>query len=142
MFRTMAVPKSRRTEQPDVCYLAGLIEFKVIKMTMNEKYFPKKARYIIANKLIDLASNITINFDAANDIFPSKEQKLELRETYQVIGKANISPLEHQLNLARQLFNIPNAILEDIFSDIAELKNMYPNWVKSGRKILQRKLNK
>ena len=138
----MAVPKSRRTEEPDVCYLAGLIQYKVAKMVMNEKYFPKKARYIIANKLIDLASNVTINFDAANDIIPTKEKKLELREEYQMIGKANLSPLEHQLNLARRLFNIPNAILEDIFSDIAELKKIYPNWVKSGRKILQRKLNK
>ena len=40
-------------------------------MTMNEKYFPKRARFIITNKLIDSIMNVSANFFAANAIYPS-----------------------------------------------------------------------
>ena len=38
-------------------------------MTMNEKYFPKRARFIITNKLIDSIMNVSSNFYAANTIY-------------------------------------------------------------------------
>ena len=49
-------------------------------MVLNEKYFPKRARFVISNKLVDLATDVSINYDAANDIFPNTEEKLETRE--------------------------------------------------------------
>ena len=138
----ISVLKSRRTDKSEMCYLANEVEYKVIKMTMNEKYFPKRARFIITNKLIDSAMNVSANFNAANAIFPNTEEKLKLREQYQTIGKANISALEHQLNLSVKLFNIPSAVMDDIFSQVSEMKKMYSNWVKSGRKILAREIEK
>ena len=138
----ISVVKSRRTDKSEMCYLANEVEYKVIKMTMNEKYFPKRARFIITNKLIDSAMNVSANFNAANAIFPNTEEKLKLREQYQTIGKANISALEHQLNLSVKLFNIPSAVMDDIFSQVSEMKKMYSNWVKSGRKILAKEIEK
>ena len=138
----ISVVKSRRTDKSEMCYLANEVEYKAIKMTMNEKYFPKRARFIITNKLIDSAMNISTNFNAANAIFPNTEEKLKLRVQYQTIGKANISVLEHQLNLSVKLFNIPSAVMDDIFSQVSEMKKMYSNWVKSGRKILAREIEK
>ena len=138
----ISVVKSRRTDKSEMCYLANEVEYKVIKMTMNEKYFPKRARFIITNKLIDSAMNVSANFNAANAIFPNTEEKLKLREQYQTIGKANISVLEHQLNLSVKLFNIPSAVMDDIFSQVSEMKKMYSNWVKSGRKILAKEIEK
>lgn len=125
-----------------MCYLAGEIEYKVVKMTMNEKYFPKRARFVVSNKVINAAMNIAANFEAANAIPPTKEEKLEKREEYQLIGKANIAVLEHQLNVSRRLFNIPAAVLDEVFDQISELKKMYPNWVKAGRRIFERELEK
>ena len=138
----MPVVKSERTEKSDMCYLAGEIEYKVVKMTMNEKYFPKRARFVVSNKVINAAMNIAANFEAANAIPPTKEEKLEKREEYQLIGKANIAVLEHQLNVSRRLFNIPAAVLDEVFDQISELKKMYPNWVKAGRRIFERELEK
>ena len=138
----ISVVKSRRTDKSEMCYLAYEVEYKVIKITMNEKYFPKRARFIITNKLIDSAMNISANFNAANAIFPNTEEKLKLRERYQTIGKANICVLEHQLNLSVKLFNIPSVVMDDIFSQVSEMKKMYSNWVKSGRKILAREIEK
>lgn len=115
----MSVVKSQRTDKSDMCYLANEIEYKIIRMTMNEKYFPKRARFIISNKLIDAAMNVSANFNAANAIFPNTEDKLTLREQYQMIGKANIAILEHQLNLSKRLFNIPTHVLDDVFNQIA-----------------------
>lgn len=86
--------------------------------------------------------NVSANCFAANAIFPTSQEKLNIREQYQTIGKANLSALEHQLNLVNRLFNIPSALMDDIFSDISELKKMYSNWVKSGKKILNRELEK
>ena len=138
----ISVVKSRRTDKSEMCYLANEVEYKVIKMTMNEKYFPKRARFIITNKLIDSAMNISANFNASNAIFPNTEEKLKLGERYQTIGKAKISVLEHQLNLSVKLFNIPSVVMDDIFSQVSEMKKMYSNWVKSGRKILAREIEK
>ena len=42
----MSVNKSDRTDKSELCYLAEQAEYKIIKMTMNEKYFPKRARFI------------------------------------------------------------------------------------------------
>ena len=138
----ISVVKSRRTDKSEMCYLANEVEYKVIKMTMNEKYFPKRSRLVIANKLIDSAMNVSANFNAANGIFPTSAVKLIIREIYQIIGKANIAVLEHQLNLSKRLFNIPAAVLDDIFGQISEMKKMYPNWFKAGKKILGRELEK
>ena len=124
----ISVVKSRRTDKSEMCYLANEVEYKVIKMTMNEKYFPKRARFIITNKLIDSAMNISANFNAAYGIFSSSFVKLIIREIYQIIGKANIAVLEHQLNLSKRLFNITAAVLDDIFEQKSEMKKMYPNW--------------
>ena len=138
----ISVLKSRRTDKSEMCYLANEVEYKVIKMTMNEKYFPKRARFIITNKLIDSVMNVSANFNAANGIFPTSAVKLIIREIYQIIGKANIAVLEHQLNLSKRLFNIPAAVLDDIFGQIYEMKKMYPNWFKAGKKMLGRELEK
>ena len=125
-----------------MCYLANEVEYKIIKMTMNEKYFPKRSRFIITNKLIESAMNVSSNFNAANAIFPNTEDKLKLREQYQIIGKANISVLEHQLNLSLRLFNIPGTVMDDIFSQVSEMKKMYSNWIKGARKVVNRELEK
>ena len=117
----ISVVKSRRTDKSEMCYLANEVEYKVVKMTMNEKYYPKRARFIITNKLIDSAMNVSANFNAANAIFPTSAAKLIIREIYQIIGKANIAVLEHQLNLSKRLFNIPAAVLDDIFGQIYEM---------------------
>ena len=138
----ISVVKSRRTDKSEMCYLANEVEYKVIKMTMNEKYFPKRSRLVIANKLIDSAMNVSANFNAANGIFPTSAVKLIIREIYQIIGKANIAVLEHQLNLSKRLFNIPAAVLDDIFGQIYEMKKMYQNWFKAGKKMLGRELEK
>lgn len=138
----ISVVKSRRTDKSEMCYLANEVEYKIIKMTMNEKYFPKRARFVITNKLIDSAMNVSANFNAANGIFPTSAVKLIIREIYQIIGKANIAVLEHQLNLSKRLFNIPAAVLDDIFGQISEMKKMYPNWFKAGKKMLGRELEK
>ena len=111
-------------------------------MTMNEKYFPKRARFIITNKLIESVMNVSSNFFAANAIYPNNEEKLKIREQYQIIGKANLSALEHQLNVSNQLFNIPNGVLDEIFDLTSQIQKKYNNWFKSGRKVLKRELEK
>ena len=73
-----------------MCYLASQLELKVIRMVMNKKFFPKRARFVISNKLVDLATDVSINYDAANDIFPNTEEKLETREKFQIIGGQNL----------------------------------------------------
>ena len=109
---------------------------------MNEKYFPKRARFIITNQIIESTMNVAKNFNIANNIFPNKEENVKFREQYQAIGKANLISLEHQLNLCNRLFNIPSSVLEEIFDMINEIKSKYSNWVKSARKTLKRELEK
>ena len=138
----MSVNKSDRTDKSELCYLAEQAEYKIIKMTMNEKYFPKRARFIITNQIIDSIMSMANNMNIANSIFPNTEEKVKIREQYQYIGRGNLNSLESQLNLANKLFNIPSGVLDEIFVILKEIKSRYSNWVKSGRKVLNRELKK
>ena len=142
----MSVPKSQREDKSDVCYLASQLELKIIRMVLNEKYFPKRARFVISNKLVDLATDVSINYDAANDIFPNTEdnteEKLETREKFQIIGRAKFVALKKQLNIAYQLFNIPGGVIGEVFDLTSQIEKKYSNWFKSGRKVLKRELNR
>lgn len=138
----MSVNKSDRTDKSELCYLAEQAEYKIIKMTMNEKYFPKRARFIITNQIIDSVMSMANNMNIANSIFPNPEEKVKIREQYQYIGRGNLNSLESQLNLANKLFNIPSGVLDEIFVILKEIKSRYSNWVKSGRKVLNRELKK
>lgn len=100
----MSVNKSDRTDKSELCYLAEQAEYKIIKMTMNEKYFPKRARFIITNQIIDSVMSMANNMNIANSIFPNTEEKVKIREQYQYIGRGNLNSLESQLNLANKLF--------------------------------------
>ena len=138
----MSVPKSQREDKSDVCYLASQLELKIIRMVLNEKYFPKRARFVISNKLVDLATDVSINYDAANDIFPNTEEKLETREKFQIIGRAKFVALKKQLNIAYELFNIPGGVMGEVFDLTSQIEKKYSNWFKSGRKVLKRELNR
>lgn len=142
VFIKMSVNKSDRTDKSELCYLAEQAEYKIIKMTMNEKYFPKRARFIITNQIIDSVMSMANNMNIANSIFPNTEEKVRIREQYQYIGRGNLNSLESQLNLANKLFNIPSGVLDEIFVILKEIKSRYSNWVKSGRKVLNRELKK
>lgn len=112
-------------------------------MVMNEKYFPKRARFVISNRLIDLAMDVSEKFDGANAIFPSTEKYLSDREELQVLGKSSFVSLKKQLNVAYQLFpNIPSGVMSEVFDLTSSIDKKYNNWLKSGRKVLKRELLK
>ena len=139
----ISVPKSQQTDKSDVCYLATQLELKVIRMVMNEKYFPKRARFVISNRLGDLAMDVSEKFDGANAIFPSSEKYLSDREELQVLGKSSFVSLKKQLNVAYQLFpNIPSGVMGEVFDLTSSIDSKYNNWFKSGRKVLKRELLK
>ena len=104
---------------------------------MNEKYFPKRARFVISNRLVDLAMDVSEKFDGANAIFPSSEKYLSDREELQVLGKSSFVSLKKQLNVAYQLFpNIPSGVMGEVFDLTSSIDSKYNNWFKSGRKVL------
>lgn len=110
---------------------------------MNEKYFPKRARFVISNRLVDLAMDVSEKFDGANAIFPSSEKYLSDREELQVLGKSSFVSLKKQLNVAYQLFpNIPSGVMGEVFDLTSSIDSKYNNWFKSGRKVLKRELLK
>ena len=112
-------------------------------MVMNEKYFPKRARFVISNRLVDLAMDVSEKFDGANAIFPSSEKYLSDREELQVLGKSSFVSLKKQLNIAYQLFpNIPSGVMGEVFDLTSSIDSKYNNWFKSGRKVLKRELLK
>ena len=112
-------------------------------MVMNEKYFPKRARFVISNRLVDLAMDVSEKFDGANAIFPSSEKYLSDREELQVLGKSSFVSLKKQLNVAYQLFpNIPSGVMGEVFDLTSSIDSKYNNWFKSGRKVLNRELLK
>lgn len=56
---------------------------QTMKYVMNEKYVPKRWRFMCGEKLVNYADRIREYVTVANDIRATDEEKLEQRNTYQ-----------------------------------------------------------
>lgn len=130
----MSVLKRFRSESPfAVRDEARKLEIKVIKLCMNEKYFPKRYRFILTMDIIQDAHKLADYIEAAN--------KLELTEVtskrrlmYQKEALVRIEYILRKFILAEELgFTIPEASLKELGEDLVKEEKLIKNWIESDR---------
>lgn len=111
----MAVPVHERTES-QLAFLANAESLQDLtnKVVMNEKYVPKKYRYIWTQEVFKLAMSIFENVRRANIIYPKSQKELDLRLHYLTLAETDSEALLSQTAFARKHFsNIPSTVQEE-----------------------------
>ena len=110
----MSVPLHRRKES-DLSYLifAEELQQKTNDAVMNEKYVPKKYRYIWTQTIFNLAIDIYQKTRQIRDIQPFDEYTAKLKLNLLLKAKANVEALKGQIGFARKNFSIPSGTLKE-----------------------------
>ncbi len=131
----MSVLARFRKESPfEARDLAREIEVKIIRLCMNEKYYPKRYRYTISQSLIDSALRMSDYITAANAL-PNNEQHREQREKYQQNAYMMCEVILRKLDLSERLeFSIPEGLLTEIIEMILKEEKAITGWINASKK--------
>lgn len=134
----MSVLARFRKESPfEARDLARELEVKVIKLCMNEKYFPKRYRYTVAQSLIESVQKMGDYITIANRL-PVNGDYIEEREKNQRYAYAMCEVILRKLDLAERLgFSIPEGLLVELVRDIDKEEKSLKGWMQSDRKRVQ-----
>ena len=130
----MSVLARFRSESPfDVRDNARKLEVKIIRLCMNEKYFPKRYRFILTTNIIEDAHKMVDYIEAANMI-PLTEEFSKRRRLYQKEALIRIENLFRKIILAEDLgFTIPEATLTELGEALSKEESLIKNWMESDR---------
>ena len=130
----MSVLARFRSESPfEVRDNARKIEAKIIRLCMNEKYFPKRYRFILTTDIIQDAHRLVDYIEAANTL-PLTEDLYKRRLMYQKEALIRIENIFRKMVLAEELgFTIPEAILIEMGEALSKEEGLIKNWIESDR---------
>lgn len=115
--------RNRKETATQYVVTAQAMQVAVIKYMMNEKYVPKKWRYMLAHGAMRIASDILDNVIGSYKTFPNTEERLAERKRY--LDRANVCCYQLQSRLlcmartidsvtAENLGNITGLLLDEI----------------------------
>lgn len=111
----MAVPVHERKES-NLAFLANAETLQELtnKIVMNEKYVPKKYRYVWTQEVFKLSMAIYENVRRANIIYPKSQKELDLRLNFLIDAETDSEALLSQIAFARKFFtSIPPTVQEE-----------------------------
>lgn len=80
---------------------------------MNEKYVPKKYRYVWVQEIFLSSMHVFENVRRANIIYPRNNTELRLRMKYFLEAELDSESVLSQIAFARKNFNIPSGMLKE-----------------------------
>ncbi|MBP3781772.1 MAG: hypothetical protein J6I68_00830 [Butyrivibrio sp.] len=133
----MSVLARYRSESPfDTRDHARELEVRIIKLCMNEKYFPKRYRFILTMNIVEDAHKMVDFIEAANNM-PFNKEFYKRRLTYQREAYARVEHLFRKFMLAERLgFTLPEGILIEIGDKLQKQEKLIANWIDSDKKRL------
>lgn len=110
----MAVPVHER-KQAELAFLSNSekLESLTVDIVMNEKYVPKKYRYVWTHEAFKLSMDIFENVRRGNILFPRNEELLKQRIRYLRLAETDAEALLSQIAFARNRFPIPQKLFEE-----------------------------
>lgn len=97
----------RRQGDLDVIIKAKELAVHTIRTTNNEKYFPKRYRLTIADRMVGKAIDIFTLLYEANEIYPRSREELKMRQLNQRKAMAYCRSLIAMVDICEQTFNLP-----------------------------------
>ncbi len=136
----MSVLARLRSESPfEVRDNVRKLEVRIIKLCMNEKYFPKRYRFILVMDIVEDAHRLADFVEAANKI-DLNETFYKRRLTYQKEALIKVEHLMRKFMLAEELkLTIPEGTIREIGEALIKEDKLIRNWIESDKMRLKEK---
>ena len=126
--------RNRRETKFDIPEMAHKLKHEVAKYCMNEKYVPKRWRYIDGKPAIDYAAKIREAVIIANEI-PLDTAHIKIRENYQQTALSYCHLLELQLmDIAEECDGATHDNLHNVTDSLNTLYSRIKRWKQSDSK--------
>ena len=130
----MSVPVYKRTEQKlEVITNAINLAKHTMRLTHNEKHFPKRYRWMITQKIVNTALDIVTNVRKANNIRIEEKSDLLQRRQYQIDALNDCETLLTLIEIAYSMFNLESGSVEYWTGLIVKQEQLISKWRKSDR---------
>lgn len=128
----MAVPEGKRTESKLEVQTKAI---EMIKYTTticnNNKIFPKRDRWLLANDIVSTAKMVGRKIFYANDIYVSTKEDYAERRRAQTIAKASTAELLFLIELAYCKYHIESRRIEHWTRLVSDVRSLVVKWRKS-----------
>ena len=105
----------------------------VIRITMNEKKFPKRYRFTVTEKIINRAIFIVDNLTMANELFPNTSLELDKRIIYMKEARAACRALLLLVEIAANAFSVSASTFKELTENTKELRKHITAWIESDK---------
>ena len=126
----MKLENKRKPGKYDVQETAKELASYTLRITSNEKNFPKRYRFSVVNKIQDKALEVVNCLIMANEIFPNTRLELEQRLLYQKKARAAVRSLMTLMEIAATTFGTNIKTLEYWTKLAKEVYNHTTAWIK------------
>lgn len=128
----MSVPEGKKAKgHLEVIANARNLSAYTIKITSNEKVFPKRYRWSFTGKIVDETIDMYKNLTLANSVRVITASDKELRRKYQVKALAQTYDILALINLAYDLFNLSTDRVKYWTEMIVKQQELIRAWRKS-----------
>lgn len=111
-----------------------------LRITNNEKYFPKRYRMTLTNRIIEKAVDIYTLLYEANEINPKNMQELEFRQYRQRQAIAYCRSLMALMDISKETFQLPAEKCRYWASMAFNVRNLTIAWYKQDEKRFRGKI--
>lgn len=125
--------RDRRVSELLVVVKAKEMAIYTIRVTNNEKNFPKRYRFSVTNKIQDKAMEIVENLIEANEFYPKSETEYNYRRLKQQKAMACCRSLLTMLDMSKELFAINSKKTEYWTRQIFDVRNLTAAWLKKDK---------
>lgn len=105
-----------------------------LRITSNEKNFPKRYRFSVVGKIQDKALEIVDWLIMANEIYPNTRIELERRTLYQKEARAACRSMMTLMEIAAETFGVNAGTLEHWTGMARAVRNHTSAWIKTDLK--------
>ncbi len=125
----MSVPEGKRTESKlEVQTKAKALALYTVSICGNEKVFPKRDRWAVANRIVSTALTIMEEVDVANDIYVSTQGDFELRRRSQTIALSNTAKLLGLMELSYVKYSIDGDRMKHWAQMVIDARELIKKW--------------
>lgn len=125
-----------RNNKPETPYLreSEYLTDRILRKVCQEKVFPKRSRWVIAEKIADTAVDYLTAVIEANDPKVQTQELRDRRYTLQQIALGKLSALDVLLNTAIRVLSLQPENFKDIASRIITCERLLKAWIASDEK--------
>lgn len=105
-----------------------------LRITQNEKNFPKRYRFSVVNKIQDKAVYICDCLIMAQEIYPNTPMEYQRRQLYQKEARAACRSMMTLMEIAADTFGVKAGTFEHWTRMVTELKNHTTGWIMDDQK--------